>query len=198
MVVGGYVDVFSDPEEFEDEEAPWTDLVFDLVAVELNRSDSGIHSISFEMRGLNAGEEVGLGVILNPDRWEVAGRDDFLVTYGLVTLRSIGAPSDRLLRLYEARWGTSAASRPCVDAVTVSTAGINCHPADCETSKIHLKVFFEPKRPWVEEGRSDPAYAELFVNFDIEARRGWLLEKGESYREAVVGWLSGLLHADVD
>jgi hypothetical protein len=34
-------------------------------------------------------------------------------------------------------------------------------------------------------------YAELYLNFDLAARRAWLKEKDEGYRKAVVSWLTG-------
>lgn len=188
-----YVDTLSDLEDFGDGTKPWADFVFDLFEIKTKTPllGSGVHVISFEMRGTHESGDVGIQVLLEPKDWTVSQRsDELLVTYGRVTLRSTGANSDRLVRLYESWWGLPPRTLPAAHSVSVEAAGINCHPGKALSEKIHLKLFFEPARQWEGE-ESDPAYGELFLNFDLGAKRGWLKEKDEGYRDQVVGWLTG-------
>jgi hypothetical protein len=192
-----YVDTLSDLEDFGDDSKPWADFIFDLVDIQTRKSVLGsrLQSIAFEMRGAHETGDVGIHVSLEPSSWTVGSNDGFLVTYGNVTLRSAGANSDRLARLYEAWWELPASSAPLTNGVTLTAAGINCHPQDALSGEIHLKLFFEASRTWQLEDEDDPIYAELFLNFDLKARRGWLKEKDEGYRKQVVDWLTGQLHA---
>jgi hypothetical protein len=43
----------------------------------------------------------------------------------------------------------------------------------------------------LEDAAETADYGELYLNFDLSARRAWLKEKDEGYRKAVVGWLTG-------
>jgi hypothetical protein len=43
----------------------------------------------------------------------------------------------------------------------------------------------------LEDAEEAADYGELYLNFDLSARRAWLKEKDEGYRKAVVGWLTG-------
>lgn len=192
-----YIDTLSDLEDFGDGTKPWADFIFDLVEIETKKQVFGsqLRAISFEMRGAHENGDIGIRVSLEPKTWTVSDRGDFLVTYGTVVLTSSGTYSDRLVRLYEAWWGLPAGSIPATSGITLTAAGINCHPENALSETMHLKLFFEPARTWESEDEDDPVYAELFLNFDLKARRGWLKEKDEGYRKQVVGWLMGELHA---
>jgi hypothetical protein len=193
-----YVDALSDLDDFGDGSKPWADFIFDLVEIEATKPTSSLalEAVAFEMRAGHVDGDVGICVYLEPGGWTVADRTDLLVTYGLVTLKSAGANSNRLARLYEMWWDLPHRSDGAAQHITVMAAGINCHPENALSELIQLKLFFEPRRPWESTDEDDPVYAELYLNFDLSARRGWLKEKDEGYREQVVGWLTGRLDQD--
>lgn len=193
-----YVDALSDLEDFGDGSKPWADFIFDLVDIQTTKAASGstLDIIAFEMRASHVNGDVGIRVSLEPKNWTIADRTDFLVTYGAVTLKSVGPNSNRLSRLYETWWNLPLGTDAAAVEIVVTAAGINCHPENASSEAMHLKLFFEPKRIWEDEGAADPVYAELFLNFDLAAKRGWLKEKDQGYREQVVGWLTGRLDAD--
>lgn len=193
-----YVDTLSELEDFEDGSKPWADFVFDLVEIKTDAplSGSDVQAISFEMRGAHELGDVGIKVMLESKEWYVSSNDNgFLVTYGRVILQSAGPNSDRLVRLYEAWWDLPHGALPAASIVDVEAVGINCHPRKALDDKILLKLFFNPTREW-DGDEEDPVYGELYLNFDLNAKRGWLKEKDPGYRDQVLGWLTGRLDAD--
>jgi hypothetical protein len=187
-----YIDALSELENFEDGSKPWADFVFDLVSVDIRKKFQSdvIEYIAFEMRGGHAEGDIGIKVSLSPTEWEAGNDPDLPLFWGKVTLTSSGEYTDRLVRLYESWWQLPTGSDKAASSIAVLAVGINSDPRLAATQKISTKLFFDPEREWSGEDE-DPFYGELYLNFDLSARRGWLLEKDTGYRKQVVGWLTG-------
>jgi hypothetical protein len=187
-----YVDALSDLEDFGDGAKPWADFIFQLENIQAEKSSAGLlTAIAFEMRAFHLDGDVGLGVSISNADWRAQESSDHTFYWGQITLHSVGALSDRLVRLYEIWWELPTLARPATQHLTAQAVGLNSNPASADSAKVCTKMFFESGAQKDDE-EGDPSYAELYLNFDLANRRGWLREKDEGYRRQVVGWLTGL------
>lgn len=193
-----YIDLLSELEEVEEGEKPWADFVFDIVSMDADKGPLGgyLRSLAIEMRASHPEGNVGLRMRVPAAAWPGKDDDGFAVYWGHVVLESIGAPSDRLVRVYESWWELPSTSTPAISSLTVQAAGINSTPENALNEIVHTKLFFDPHEPSPNEDEENPAYGQLFFNFDLSARRAWLREKDKGYRCAVIGWLMGRYRAE--
>jgi hypothetical protein len=108
------------------------------------------------------------------------------IDWGRIALQSIGAPTDALLRLLEQQFQCQTSSLPAAKRISCTAVLLADDPAEIETAEMHSKLFFDSL------AESDPdSYAELYFNFDVPARRAYLMEKDPEYRSALLKWLDG-------
>lgn len=193
-----YVNALSELEDFEDGEKPWCDLVFDLVE----------HSITGKRRLLGGDDRVLSGKALaNGSRdvigfsfqsapvnqWDEQVRDGVSLSWGQVTLRSIGAPTDALLREYEMWWELPPSGREAVRELTCLAVILGGQARQIFEAETHIKLFFDPHLllGLGPDQVRDDLYGELFLRVDVPSLRVALSEKDPDYRAPVARWLSG-------
>jgi hypothetical protein len=177
------VDALSELEDFGDGEKPWCNLVFDVVDV--RRVGEG--ELLFRSLASCPNGEIGFETRILLDAWTDQELDPGLtVNWGGISLCSIGEASDRLLALYERWFGLPVSNAHVPPEIRCLAVLLGDSPEDIENSKVHVKLFFDGSKE-----QSTESYAELFLNFDLPARRAWLLEKDPEYRAPLTGWLAG-------
>lgn len=191
-----YVDAYSQLEEpLDGDEKPWCDMVFDLIdhRVEgkkrlFGKDDRRVagKALASTPRGV-IGFEFETAPVLD---WDVRNSRDVPLAFGKVTLRSLGAETDRLVREYAEWWGIPANGLQALPAATYPAVLLNGAPRDLIEGGARTKLFFELGEPPEDEEAPDPNYGELFLAFNVTECRVWLSEKDPDYRSGVVNALT--------
>ena len=179
------IHVFCNLEQEGDGRQPLCDMTFDI-AERRFAPETGVWRIIAQADADSIGI-VGFGAEVPTTSWRAQVDDadgvPFHSFWGNVKLFSIGDKSDRLLGLLAAHYGIpideEAAFVPEVDCLTV---GIESNPELIGTEPASMKLFFD-------SGAEESAYAELFLNVDLDREFVWLNEKDEAYRADLVKWL---------
>lgn len=153
----------------------FVDLLFRLVRFD-TLADGG-HRV--EARGLHEGKEVGFSAILlaSWDAQPLEDTDDKFY-WGVVVLRSLGAPSDALVETLDCLYGTRLGSSKMGAEVPCTAVGLANDPRLVAGHPTRTKLFFESDLP--------EHYGEIFFNIDTQARWVALNEKDQGYRKAIV------------
>jgi hypothetical protein len=158
------------------EEGGFVDLAFTIRAREtLSDGSQALHAY-----GVHQGREVGINVVLGSD-WKKGslGPDVPLITYrGVVTYRSLGAPSDALIQVLDQLYNTKlhpTTLRPSTSFTAISLGG---EPADLKKGPTKIKLFFESD--------AEDRYAELYTNIDVARGILQIHEKDPEYRSALI------------
>lgn len=159
------------------EHVPYTGaLTFALRSYRLRHDGSQI----MEVAGLDRGEPVGFELRLGPE-WKqephLAGTV-LAIQLGTVTVRSIGSPSDALVRLLDRLFRTERQPermKPSVEFIGLALSG---DPAHLEAGTTRIKL--------THEAGDDAEYFDLFTLIDLPSGLIHLREKDSCFRRAVV------------
>jgi hypothetical protein len=188
--MSAYVDAFSglETDGLADGEQPFCDLTFDLV----NRRIAGRRKLfGADERALGGTAmattprgEVGFAFEMAPvDRWRSQIDDGLSTAWGCITLRSVGAPTDRLLQEYR-DWFSLDGDSAATEALVAPAVIIGGSVASFEHEKVRAKLF-------LQHAEDDETYSEVYLNIDLPASRVELKEKDIAYRAKLVGWFQG-------
>jgi hypothetical protein len=164
------------PEVTSEEEEGFHDLVFYIE--EHKQLPDG--SQSLRASGSYTGRRLDFEVVLSPN-WNAAslGKNVPLAAYrGMVTYRSTGSESDAFVAVLDELYGTKVSPKAMGDETRFTAISLGGDPRELAKGPVKIKLFFESD----DEG----AYAELFTNIDLTARRLEFREKDEGYRSAIV------------
>ncbi len=162
-------------------EEGWHDLTFSIRKVE--RSQDGSQAI--HAYGLFKGREVGLIVSLGHD-WKESSlgpQVPVVVFRGSVTYRSVGSPSDALLKAIDHLYGCGLRPSSMKAECTFSAISLAGEPRNLAKGETKIKLFHESK--------VEADYAELFTNIDLPKSVLEISEKDPEYRAAIVKALRG-------
>ncbi|HEV8487402.1 MAG TPA: hypothetical protein VGV87_27895, partial [Blastocatellia bacterium] len=157
----------------ESEEEDFHDLVFKLGDID-QLSDGGQRFIA---TGTHHGNAVEVEVNLR-HKWTADRMGDETIYMGSVTIRSLGAGSDSLLRAMDEIYETQLNPKRMAEATEFSAISLGGDPTYLRSGPVELKLFFESE---LEDG-----YAEMYLNIDAAGLRVVLAEKDPDYRKAVV------------
>lgn len=163
------------------EDAPYTGvLTFAIQGYQVRHDGTQILSVA----GLDRGETVGVDICLGSD-W--ASEPSFAGTIlaiqlGSVTLRSLGTPSDGLVRLLARLYRTEQQAdrmKPSVSFIGVALGG---DPTNLGAGTTGIKVS--------HEAGDDGDYFDLVLLVDLPSGLVQLREKDSRFRRAVIGGLT--------
>ena len=162
-----------------------------------NPADTGWHDLTFRIQhvgrlpdgtqlvraaGSHRGVPVAFAVLLG-SAWKAGSLGPNLPTYtGTVTVRSLGAPSNQLLRALDEIYGTRRHAQTMRPRTEFSVITLEGDPRRLSAGPVKLKLFFES-----DDGTQ---YAELYLNIDRGQSTLELAEKDPDYRAAIVRALS--------
>jgi hypothetical protein len=178
-------------------EKPWCDMVFDLIDSQVKGRKGWFGKDGRAVAGVamatTPNGDIGFQFEAAPvSSWDRREDDGFVSNWGQVTLRTIGEPTDRLLREYERWFEEPVRDCPAIPEIGCLTVLLNAEPEDLLNEKVHAKLFFDPSIFFPGEDQPREAdYAELFFNLDLKRGRAWLREKDPGYRSPLLRWLSG-------
>jgi len=160
----------------------WFKLVFDITGTQHTEHALILRAIAESPVG-----EVGFEAQIPLHGWkEQELRGDIHVDWGKVALRSIGRSTDSLLKLLEQQFQLPESGAVVAPELVCTAVLLADDPDQLESAEMHTKLFFDSL------ANEDPSsYGELYFNFDVPARKAYLMEKDEEYRAPIVGWLSG-------
>jgi hypothetical protein len=164
------------PEITSESEEGFYDLV--LAITEHRKLADGAQTILAS--GLYKGSKVSLEIYLHPS-WQSRpfDADVPLTTYrGNLSIRSIGAESDLLLRAIDEIYGTKQSPKAMNKATEFTGICLGGNPQELSKEIVKIKSFFD--------SNSANEYAEFFTNIDLNARKVYIREKDEEYRAAIV------------
>jgi hypothetical protein len=131
--------------------------------------------------GTHEGQPVRFQASLSPT-WK-EGRFVKRASYaGVVTIRSLGAESDALVRVMDTLYEAKVQPTTMVKAAQFAAITLNGNPSKLSDGEVAIKLFFESE--------SEDRYAELYLNIDAPKHRVELHEKDEAYRAPVIRALS--------
>jgi hypothetical protein len=166
----------------------WFKLVFDIVDHKrATVGSSSLEAVAFRALGRAPAGEIGFEALVPLDGWDKQILQETLtVDWGRILLRSTGAPTDRLLRVFEEAFELPVSGNIVSREISCAAVLLGDNPAEMELTEIHTKLFFNSAvRDYPE------SYAELYLNFDLTARRAYLMEKDHAYRIPLTSWLAG-------
>jgi hypothetical protein len=102
---------------------------------------------------------------------------------GNVEIRSVGMPSDELVKAMDSIYQTNLHPNSMKLAARFTAISLEGNPALPEKGPVKLKLFFESDK--------EELYAELYLNIDWASSRVHLDEKDPDYRTAVIHALAG-------
>jgi len=200
------IHVFDNLEEDDSGYPPMCDMTFEIIEKAYDEAASAWR-LSFRADA-SPGETVGFGATIAVAGWREqiheAGDDAFHSFWGLASVHSRGAESDRLLALMADFYTVPHQPAPeqvlngevfynkleplvagwtFADHIECVAVGIASNPALIADEVIHMKLFFDDG---VKEGR----YAEVYLNIDLPEGFAALNEKDEDYRVDLIHWLS--------
>jgi hypothetical protein len=164
------------PEIMSESEEGFYDLLFAIT--EHRKLADGAQTILAS--GLYKGSKVSLEIYLYPS-WQSLpfDADVPLTTYrGNLSIRSIGAESDLLLRAIDEIYGTKQSPKAMNKATEFTGICLGGNPQELSKEIVKIKSFFD--------SNSANEYAEFFTNIDLNARKLYIREKDEEYRAAIV------------
>ena len=165
------------PEITSEGEGDFHDLVFAVAGV--TRAADGSEEVTAV--GAHKGRPVRFQAVVAPT-WEHGQVADRRTYSGVVTLRSLGADSDALVRIIDTLYGAKVMPKRMAPAVPFAAISLKGNPLELAAGEVALKLFFESE--------SEERYAELYLNIDLARSRVELREKDEGYRGPVVRALS--------
>jgi hypothetical protein len=164
------------PEITSESEEGFHDLV--LAITEHRKLADGAQTILAS--GLYKGTKVSLEVYLHPS-WQSRpfDADVPIKTYsGNLSIRSVGAESDLLLRAIDELYGTKQSPKAMNKTTDFTGICLGGNPQELSKEVVKIKSFFD--------SNSEDQYAEFFTNIDLNARKLYIREKDEEYRAAMV------------
>jgi hypothetical protein len=133
-----------------------------------------------QVRGTYKGAEVGLIVVLGA-KWESVAPDPkskFAFHTGTVEYRTVGEPSNALLKALDELYGTALAPAAMRASVKFASTSLQGDPDDLAKGELRLKLSLDS---------SDPAQeAELYTNIDLARHQLRIAEKDQNFRKAIV------------
>ena len=177
-----YIDALSAIEDLGDGYT-WFKLAFDIAGVEVQE-----HVLSFEALANSPLGTIGFGASVPLMGWNNQDliEGTLAVDWGRIILRSIGAPTDGLLRVLEQQFKAPESSESATAKISCGAVLLGDDPSEMQCAEIHAKLFFD------SFAEHDPrSYAELYFNFDVRAGRAYLMEKDSFYRAPLLKWFAG-------
>ncbi len=161
--------------------------IFDLVFAirENERLPDGTRRL--RLVGTHEGGRVGLIASLGAD-WKPFSIGDELPTAfsGFVTLHSVGAESDALLRAMDRLYGTGLQPKRMKAASSLAAVTLAGDPRDLFKGPVRIKLFFEDLPGESPRDEEEETNGELFLIIHAVADRAWLAEKDTAYRALVI------------
>jgi hypothetical protein len=164
------------PEVTSESEADFVDLVFH---VHEHRSLADGSQV-IRTAGFHKGRLLGFEVVLGPV-WKkgTLGENVLIVMHrGEVCYRSIGVESDAFLQVLDDLFGTMLAPKGMAAETRFAAITLAGEPSEPEKGSVKIKLFYEKD--------AENAYAELYTNIDLAARRLKVLEKDPDYRAQII------------
>ncbi len=165
------------PDILAETEEGFADLVFAVVR-ERRTANGGW---SFFLRASHEGETVGLEIEFSAE-WQSRDTSGIPCYAGIVTYRSAGAESDRLLVLLDRLYETNLRPAHMVNSVSFAALTLGDDPKAMDSTVVHTKLFHEPDE--------ENFYAEVYTNIDLPRGLVQIREKDNSYRRTLVLVLS--------
>jgi hypothetical protein len=162
------------PDILSESEEGFADLVFAITSHE--ETPEGRHVFTAE--ALHGAEHVGLQVELST-QWKPGALGASIPAFsGVVTYRSVGTMSNRLVSLMDRLYETKLAPAAMRKSVRFAAITLGDDPGDLAWKEIHIKLFFEHE--------DQERYAEIYTNIDLPNQKLQIREKDEGYRKPVI------------
>ena len=165
------------PDLLSDSEEGFADLT--LLLETSPRNVGGVRPLSFV--GQRGGTRVSFGATLGPN-WRRSDNPPITTFKGEVTFVRLGELSDAFLRELDRAYDTKLNPPGMVNTVSFTAISLEGNPSRLDAGPVKIKLFFEPPER--------DAYAELFLNIDLETKLVQVREKDPEYRRAIVRALS--------
>lgn len=156
----------------EREDDYFVDLVFGIPRYTIRNNTQSI-IVSATAIGHRVGFSVELGSI-----WKSGRVGDIPCFSGVVRIASTGDDSNAFIRSLASLYGVKPVSNSMTESVEFTAISLEGAPTDLESGPVKLKLFYESK----EKG----CYAEVYANFDLQARKFYFNEKDPEYRVAIL------------
>ncbi|PFH11174.1 hypothetical protein BCF11_3616 [Collimonas sp. PA-H2] len=129
--------------------------------------------------GMIDGELAGFAIDILPTwKQQSNGNRVYSTSWGGIRLRSLGKESDRFLALLARLYGIQANDFPMAQKIEFQAVSLQGDPALPDNGPVKMKLFFE--------GKTEAAYAEVYVNIDLKKGRLEFHEKDPGYRDALI------------
>jgi hypothetical protein len=169
-------------EEFSDSPTPeitsereddyFVDLVFGVPRFSITQSAQSVM-----VSGIANGKPVGFSVELGPT-WKPGRIGDIASFSGVVRIASTGDDSNTFVRSLAALYGAEATPSPMTKSAEFAAISLHGDPTDLESGPVKLKLFYESE--------DEESYAEVYANFDLQARKFYFNEKDPEYRAPIL------------